>query len=87
MDHHFRLGANGFDDELPDKYYKGRRPNGIYVPRFQNLDKIIQKRNYLRGFGYQGGGSVENWARMIKEADFGTAFKAAMAQPGRWVWV
>lgn len=83
MDHHFRLGANGFDDEFSDKYYKGRRPNGIYVPRFQNLDKG-SKRSYLRGFGYQGGGSVENWARMIKEADFGTAFKAAMAQPGRW---
>lgn len=83
MDHHFRLGASAYSDEFSDKYYKGRRPTGFYIPRFNNID-AKSKRGYLRGFGYQGGGSVENWSRMIKEADFGTAFKAAMAQPGKW---
>jgi choline dehydrogenase-like flavoprotein len=83
MDHHFRLGASGFSDDFSDKYYKGRRPTGFYIPRYNNID-AASKRGYLRGFGYQGGGSVENWARMIKEIDFGTAFKIAIAQPGKW---
>jgi choline dehydrogenase-like flavoprotein len=83
MDHHFRLGATGFSEDFSDKYYKGRRPTGFYIPRFNNIDSK-SKRSYLRGFGYQGGGSVENWSRMIKEADFGTAFKAAIQQPGKW---
>jgi hypothetical protein len=32
MDHHFRLGANGIAEGYEDKYYFGRRPNGIYIP-------------------------------------------------------
>jgi hypothetical protein len=40
---------------LNDKYYYGRRPNGIYIPRYRNL--FGDKRDYLRGFGYQGNAS------------------------------
>ena len=32
--------------------YTGRRPNGFYIPRYRNVGK--DKRDYLRGFGYQG---------------------------------
>ena len=85
MDHHFRLGANGTSDEFQDKYYKGRRPNGIYIPRFQNLD-TSSKKDYIRGFGYQGGGSRQNWMRAIKEADFGAPFKEAIQKPGQWTF-
>jgi choline dehydrogenase-like flavoprotein len=83
MDHHFRLGARARTDDFSDKYYKGRRPSGFYIPRFQNIDSG-SKKSYLRGFGYQGAASVENWARSIKELDFGEAFKLAMATPGGW---
>ena len=31
MDHHFRLGATATVDGHEDKYYTGRRPNGIYI--------------------------------------------------------
>ena len=37
MDHHFKAGASGNYDGFEDKYYKGRKPNGIYLPRFRNL--------------------------------------------------
>lgn len=84
MDHHFRLGASGTSEDFSDSYFKGRRPNGIYVPRFQNLGTSATKKNYLRGFGYQGGGSRNRWSKHIKEADFGVQFKEAATQPGDW---
>ena len=84
MDHHFRLGANGRSEDFKDKYFKGRRPNGIYIPRFQNLDAKTKRSNYIRGFGYQGGGSREGWSRYIAEASYGKAFKDAINTPGDW---
>jgi choline dehydrogenase-like flavoprotein len=82
MDHHFRVGAEGRLDGLLDKYYNGRRPTGFYVPRYRNL--FGEKREYLRGFGYQGGAGREGWSRAVKELGVGGAFKDAMAQPGEW---
>jgi choline dehydrogenase-like flavoprotein len=84
MDHHFRLGANGFSDEFNDKYVVGGRPNGIYIPRFQNIGGATTKKDYIRGFGYQGGGSRQKWWRAVAEADFGKDFKNALHDPGRW---
>lgn len=53
MDHHFRCGAGGDMEGFSDKYEYGRRPTGVYVPRFRNI--YNDKRDYVRGFGYQGG--------------------------------
>jgi choline dehydrogenase-like flavoprotein len=84
MDHHFRVGAEGRMEEasLTDKYYYGRRPTGFYIPRYRNL--LGDKREYLRGFGYQGGASRHGWSRAVAELGVGAAFKDAMAQPGPW---
>ncbi len=84
MDHHFRVGAWGSLEGmgLDDKYYFGRRPGGFYIPRYRNL--FGEKRNYLRGFGYQGGASRENWQRAVRELGVGGAFKDRMAEPGAW---
>jgi choline dehydrogenase-like flavoprotein len=53
MDHHFRTGASGSVEGFSDKQEFGNRPTGIYIPRFRNI--YDDKRDYLRGFGYQGG--------------------------------
>ena len=53
MDHHFRVGASGKAEGFSDRYTYGRRPTGIYIPRFRNI--YNDKRDYVRGFGYQGG--------------------------------
>ncbi|MGK2924925.1 MAG: GMC oxidoreductase [Lysobacterales bacterium] len=82
MDHHFRLGASGTLDGLQDKYYFGRRPGGFYVPRYRNL--FGDRRDYLRGFGYQGAASRDDWSRAVRELGVGGAFKDAMAEPGAW---
>ena len=85
MDHHFRVGANGVSDDFNDRFYKGQRPNGIYIPRFRNLDEQSKSKTYVRGFGYQGRGSRENWARGIKELSlFGADLKADLIAPGPW---
>ncbi|WP_205500117.1 GMC oxidoreductase [Rufibacter psychrotolerans] len=82
MDHHFRTGANGDVEGYEDKYYYGRRPNGIYIPRFRNLNG--EQRDYIRGFGYQGGASRSGWGREIAELSIGADFKDAMCEPGPW---
>jgi choline dehydrogenase-like flavoprotein len=82
MDHHFRLGAQGKIDGLEDKNFFGARPNPSYIPRYRNL--FGDKRNYLRGFGYEGGASRSNWARAVAELGIGGDFKDQMAQPGQW---
>jgi len=84
MDHHFRCGAQGKLPGLDDKYYYGRRPTGIYIPRYRNL--FGDKRDYLRGFGYQGAASREGWSRAVKELGVGAAFKDEMTLPGPWVF-
>jgi choline dehydrogenase-like flavoprotein len=84
MDHHFRCGAEGQLAGLNDKYYYGRRPNGIYIQRYRNL--FGDKREYLRGFGYQGSASREGWSRAVKELGVGAAFKDEMTSPGPWVF-
>ena len=82
MDHHLRAGASGTVEGYEDKYYYGRRPNGIYIPRYRNY--FGDKRDYLRGFGYQGGASRAGWSREIAELNIGGEFKDALAEPGQW---
>lgn len=82
MDHHFQVGARAKAERYGDKYYYGRRPNGIYIPRYRNLNG--EKRDYLRGFGYQGNASRTNWGREIAEMNIGGEFKDALCEPGDW---
>jgi choline dehydrogenase-like flavoprotein len=82
MDHHFRCGANADFAGHEDRYVFGRRPTGFYIPRFRNL--AGERRDYLRGFGYQGSASRQGWERAVAELGVGGTFKDAMAQPGPW---
>jgi choline dehydrogenase-like flavoprotein len=82
MDHHFRIGASATVEGYDDKYYYGRRPSGFYVPRFRNWGD--DKRDYLRGFGYQGSASRQGWGRDVAEMGLGTNLKDAISEPGPW---
>lgn len=82
MDHHYKLGAYGIAEGHEDKYIAGRRPNGIYIPRYRNL--FGDKRDYLRGFGYQGGAGRAGWGRDIAELSIGSELKEALCEPGAW---
>lgn len=84
MDHHFRVGASGNYDGFQDKYYTGRRPNGVYIPRFRNLGGNTQQMNFLRGYGYQGGASRGDWSESIRELKYGEDLKQELLKPGDW---
>ena len=86
MDHHLGVGAAGKFDGFEDKYYKGRKPGGIYVPRFRNLGGDSNRKEYKRGFGYQGGASRENWEDVVSEMSFGKDLKDAILKPGGWTF-
>ncbi len=84
MDHHFKLGAVGTIPGLEDRYYYGRRPNGIYVIRYRNVDARTRRPDFVRGYGYQGGASREGWGRGIGEPGLGAELKNRLRTPGRW---
>ena len=84
MDHHFRLGANASVEGFEDKYYTGRRPNGIYIPRFRNIGGATNRKDFIRGYGYQGGASRGDWTQIVSEMAYGAGLKEAVMQPGGW---
>ncbi len=84
MDHHFRLGATANVEGHEDKYYTGRRPNGIYIPRFRNIGGATNRKDYIRGYGYQGGASRGNWTEIVNEMRYGQDLKEAVMAPGGW---
>src|SRR5437879_9751629 len=84
MDHHMGSGAGGEMPGHEDKMPFGNRPNGIYIPRFRNVDAKTKQNNFVRGYGYQGGGSREGWSRGMYKTGLGADFKNMLRMPGPW---
>ena len=79
MDHHYGMGMAGRLPGFEDRYYKGRKPAGFYIPRFRNIDKASRRNDYVRGFGYQGGASRGN---NIPQGVLGADLKKSIFEPG-----
>jgi len=84
MDHHFQVGARGKHDGFEDKYYTGRRPSGVYIPKFRNIGGDTNQKDFLRGYGYQGGASRGDWMESVAEASYGKDLKQVILAPGDW---
>lgn len=82
MDHIFHGGASGIIPGHEDKMQLGNRPNGIYVPRFRNVQQ--KHPEFVRGYGFQGEGSRDGWERGISMPGFGADFKHMLRRPGPW---
>lgn len=82
MDHHLSVGASADVEGFEDKYYFGRRPNGIYIARYRNIGD--DRRDYLRGFGYQGGAVRLGWTALLEQEALGADLKARAAEAGPW---
>jgi choline dehydrogenase-like flavoprotein len=82
MDHIMAAGAQAIISGNEDHVEVGRRPNGIYIPRFRNVK--TRHPAFLRGYGYEGSGFREGWERGIGQAGFGADFKRSISQPGPW---
>ena len=88
MDHHYGVGAYGEHEGFTGQYYSGRRANGIYVPRFRNLPGKEQSKNFVRGYGFQGGAGRGGWGRVNGKPSFGASLKNEMHEPGPWgMWL
>ena len=83
MDHHFKAGANGKYEGFEDRYYTGRRPSGINIPKFRNIGGSTTQKDFLRGYGYQGGASRGDWTKVIAELSYGKKLKDAVLAPGQ----
>jgi choline dehydrogenase-like flavoprotein len=82
MDHIMGGGASGRVDAPMDRDSIGNRPNGIYVPRFRNVG--ASKSEFVRGYGFQGGGGRSDWNRGNEQTGFGAEFKKSLRKPGPW---
>ena len=90
MDHHSGAGASGEHEQFKDKYYAGRRPTGIYVPRFRNIKGQTDKQEFIRGYAYQAHGERREWkdTLMFTGDGFGESYKNLLTTPGPWtMWM
>ncbi|MGP8033674.1 MAG: GMC oxidoreductase [Steroidobacteraceae bacterium] len=87
MDHPFGAGAEATIPGMEDHKTFGNRPNGIYIPRFRNVTD--KHPGFVRGYGFQGGGSRAGWERGARSQGFGGEFKRALLKDlGPWhVWL
>lgn len=84
MDHNYRGHINAEYDGFKDQYYYGRRPTGVYIPRYRNVGSDRQS-SFIRGYAFAAGGS-----RRTGNADsgIGAGFKEALTEPGPWdIWM
>ncbi len=83
-DHHMGINASGVAEGFDDRFYNVTRPNGIYIPRFRNLDARSMRSDYVRGFAYQGSSWRAGPQRGGFEAGIGEDFKQSLRDPGPW---
>ncbi|NBC36152.1 GMC family oxidoreductase [Novosphingobium sp. FSY-8] len=83
MDHVYGPGVAGVLPG-PDTYHRGRRPNGLYIPRYRNLEGD-EGAGFLRGYGYQGAVMRGGWgANAASGPGVGAEFKERNHKPGPW---
>lgn len=73
------LKGGGAEGTIPDPInppalFGPRRPNGVYVIRFRNIPGVQPMKDFLRGYGFQGGSGVGFDAAA---PGFGEAYKQA----------
>lgn len=81
MDHIFRVNISGDIPGLTDYIEYGRRPGGVYIPRFRNVGGE-EGVGFRRGYGYQGGARRDP----AYPVGFGASMKQAMRGYGPWTF-
>ena len=84
MDHNYRGHFAARHEGLQDSYYYGRRPTGIYIPRFRNLGHR-KEQEFTRGYAIAAGGSRNTGA---SSDSIGSDLKSALSVAGDWnLWM
>ncbi|WP_315763281.1 GMC family oxidoreductase [Sphingomonas sp. Y38-1Y] len=79
MDHIFRVSIDGEIPGMTDLIEYGRRPGGVYIPRFRNIGRE-EGVGFRRGYGYQGSAQRSP----AGPVGFGASMKHAMRRYGPW---
>jgi choline dehydrogenase-like flavoprotein len=79
MDHIFRVNIRGDVPGFSDLIEYGRRPGGVYIPRFRNVGKD-DGLGFRRGYGYQGSAT----RNPLPPKGFGAAMKHGMRGYAPW---
>ncbi len=79
MDHIFRVGMSGEILGMTDRIEFGRRPGGVYIPRFRNVGGE-EGVGFRRGYGFQGSARRDP----APPQGFGAAMKQRMRNYGPW---
>jgi choline dehydrogenase-like flavoprotein len=83
MDHNYRARISADIEGFESDYYYGRRPAGIYLPRFRNVGDD-QQTDFVRGYAIASGASRSGWSRGVGQDGFGADFKDELSNPGPW---
>ena len=81
MDHNYNGRISGEHPGFEDQYYYGRRPTGVYIPRFRNWGDDRQS-DFKRGFAYASFGT--RGTLDTSNISIGKDFKDAFTEPGPW---
>jgi choline dehydrogenase-like flavoprotein len=79
MDHIFRVSISGDIPGFTDFIEYGRRPGGVYIPRFRNVGGE-EGIGFRRGYGYQGSARRDP----APPQGFGASMKEGMRRYGPW---
>jgi choline dehydrogenase-like flavoprotein len=83
MAHNYRVRASGSYEGMEDSYYYGRRPNGVYMPRFRNFGNDKQT-NFKRGYALACASYRQGWASGNGYDMIGAELKEKITEPGPW---
>jgi len=83
MDHMYALSTAGIFPGPKDSYYKGRRPTGLYIPRYRNFAE--DGDGYVRGYGFQGGVSRMGGRPRAASPGIGAELKESAHHIGPWM--
>ncbi len=88
MDHTWGTRIQGMVSDTQGKIERGRRPTGIYVPRYRNIGAENDANvDFIRGYNFQGGAKPEGWTqRAANTPGFGKSLKAGINTPGDWLF-
>lgn len=78
VDHFGGTGASGFFPMFAgrDVINEDGKSSGIFIPRFRNLDEKTKQKNFIRGYGFEGGSAIGQFPGMARRLEgFGSEFK------------
>lgn len=84
---HMMYGHMSMVVDNPDSYYRGERPNGLYIPRFRNVGQQDEDTSFVRGYGFQAQLIRPDWQTTFNSKGFGASYKESLRKPGPfWIW-